>query len=262
VDAIVIFIGLVAVAVAWFVFRKPGRSAAIERSPPLKKLPGNEKAKEDPPSPVPVSKIATEGDFVVVQLMDDAILTDHVLRGCIDTIANTNDLDRQMIIGFVHYVFARPIGMSECSKTDADHILGALLDVLMTTAPELDYAETKNAIPAMYRLLSAGDTATIHIRVSTAAFLQAMKNGGSKITDDDNKLRLMLHVVESLQVEVRIFLNTVLERYVLAWTKHTGELTETRRRQAADIVGLRKLIREESDRIQGARDTADQGGRP
>src|ERR1043165_6845369 len=194
---------------------------------------------------------ATEGDFVVLQLIDDAFLTDRVLRGVIDTIDATNDLDKKMIIGFVHYVLARPVGMSECSQTDVDHILGALLDVLMTTAPELDYAEVKNAIPLTYRLLSAGDPATVHIRTSTATFLQAMEHGGHKINDDDSKLRLLLQVVEPLQVEVQLFLNFVLKQYVLDWTTHSDQLTEAKRLQAADIAALREMVREESERIQG-----------
>lgn len=193
---------------------------------------------------------ATEGDFVVRQLITDVLLTDHVVRSCFETAA-MNDLDKKTLIGFIHYVIARPVGMSKCSQTDLNHILGTLLDVLMITAPELDHAEMTNAIPLIYGLLSADDPETIHIRTSTLYFLQVMKNGGNKLTDDDSKLLLMFDVVESLQVEVPIFLNWVLKQYVLDWTR-PGEVTEAKRHQAEDIADLRKMVREEADRFQEA----------
>ena len=192
---------------------------------------------------------ATRGGLVVEELVDDALLT---LRDCIVTVASTTDLDRQTMIGFIHYVFARPISMSKCSKADADHILAGLLDALMSTTQGLDLAGTKRAISLTHRLLSGGDPATIHIRISTAAFLQAMKNGGCEVTDDDSKLRLMLLRVESLQVEVKIFLNAVLDRYLLDWTKDSDVLTEAEHGQRVVIAELRHMVREEAARIQGA----------
>lgn len=198
------------------------------------------------------AQTTTEGDFVVLELMEDALLTDKALRGCFDAVSDMGDTEKMMLIGFVHYVFARPIGMSKCSKTDADQILGALLSSLMTTAPKLDYEKTKAGIPTIHRLLSGGDPTTVHITTSTSFFLQAIENSGYKLTGDDQKLRLLLQVVEPLQVEVSSFLNFVLKQYRLDWTTRTGEMTDAKRRQAADIADLRQMVREESERIRGA----------
>jgi len=193
----------------------------------------------------------TEGNFVVLELMEDVLVTEKALRGCFDTASDMGDTEKMMLISFVHYVFARPIGMSKCSKTDADQILGALLSTLMTTAPELDFEKTKATIPTISRLLSAGDPETVHISTSTSFFLQAIENSGFKITSDDEKLRLLLTIVGPLQVEVSMFLKYVLKQYRLDWTPTSGEISETKRRQAADIAELRQAVREESERIRG-----------
>jgi len=61
----------------------------------------------------------------------------------------------------------------------------------------------------------------------------------------------MLDVVEPLQVEIPIFLNGVLKKYLLDWTKQSGELTEAEYAQATDIRAMRQFVREESARIRG-----------
>lgn len=197
-------------------------------------------------------KTQIPGDFVVAQLIDDVLLADQALRNCIDNISTADENSKEIIFGFVHYVIARPVGLSDCSKADADHILSDLLDVLMTTAPGLDYALVKSTtVPTLHDVLSGRDPANTHIRTSTAFCLEALQKGGLRISDDDKKLALLLYVAESLQVEVKVFLDTLLKQHRFSWEKRSGELTEAERGQAREIVGLRKLLREEYQRRHG-----------
>jgi hypothetical protein len=197
---------------------------------------------------------ATEGDYVVFPLMDDALAVERLTRDCISAFDRASELERGMLIQYVHYVFARPIGTSDLDKTDADRILDALLATLMTTAPDLDYGMIKRLLPRMHQLLSGGDPAAMHIRPSTFSFLKAMTNGGLALTDDDSKLLALLRTVESLQVEVKVFVDTVLKTYRLTWSDGGAAPAQADRDQVREIQRLRDQIREDAERIMDERD--------
>jgi hypothetical protein len=160
-------------------------------------------------------KIEIAGDIVVAQLVDDAVAVNLAMRDCIDNLDAAQETDRQLVLGFSHYAMARPVGLSKCGPEDAGHILDALLDLLLESSPGLDNKLLKRLMPSTHRLFSGGDPANTHIRTSLAFCLQGLQNGGCRITEDNGKLRLLIGIAESLQVEIKVFLDTVLEQYQL-----------------------------------------------
>jgi len=196
-------------------------------------------------------KTEVSGELVVTQLIDDAMLVDQALRNCIDNVAAAEENEQQIILGFSHYVIARPVGLSGCSKVDADNILDGLLSVLMTTAPHLDYKFLKSFMPSLHRLFSGNDPANTHIRTSLAFCLQGLQNGGCQLSDDDSKLHLLVHVTEGLQTEVKVFLDAVLRKYRLNWDKRSSALTEADKRLGIEIMKIRKTVQEEVRRQRG-----------